>query len=133
MHDDLYQLLTNELGIAALFPGGIHHMSLPQDVDVWPAMAFQLVSQVDIAEDMESPDGETIDQANYQFSITAKDSNTAITASDAFIAIFRKFKGTMGATIVQAVTIGNNSHLEERVGDKLRRQVVTDFLIIFNV
>lgn len=133
MHDDLYQFLVNELGIAALFPGGIHHMSLPQSVSKWPAMAFQQVSMVEFAEDMEAPDDAKVDQANYQFAITAKDSQAVITASDAFIAIFRNFRGTMGATIVQAVTLGNVIHLEDRQGDKLRRRVVTDFLIFFNV
>lgn len=133
MHDDLYNLLTTELGIASLFPGGIHHMSLPQGVDTWPAMAFQQVSRVEFAEDMEAPDDPKVDQVNYQFSITAKDSHTVIEASDAFIAIFRNFRGTMGATVVQAITLGNVIHLEDRQGDKLRRQVVTDFLIFFNV
>lgn len=132
MHDDLFQLLTEELGIASLFPGGIHHMSLPQGVDVYPAMAFQQVSMVEFAEDMESPDQPKVDQANYQFSITAKDSHTVISTSDAFIAIFRNFRGTMGATIVQSVQLGNVIQLEDRRGDKLRRQVVTDFLIFFN-
>ncbi len=133
MHDDLYQFLTNELGIAALFPGGIHHMSLPQDVDKWPAMSFQQVSQAEFAEDMESPNDDKIDQVNYQFAITAKTSNVAVVAADAFGSIFRNFRGTMGATRIQTITVGNVTHLEERLGDKLRRRVILDYSIFFDV
>ena len=75
MHDDLYQYLTTENAVASLFPGGIHHMSVPQDVNEWPAMAFQQVSQTEIADDMESPNDDKIDQANYQFAITADNSD----------------------------------------------------------
>ena len=133
MHDDLYQYLTTEDGIAALFPGGIHHMSLPQNVDEWPAMSFQLSSQIEVAPDMEAPNDEKIDQVNYSFAITDPQSAPSITASDAFNTIFRNFRGMMGTTNIQNIDVGNVSHLEERIGDKLRRRVVSDFSIFFDV
>lgn len=133
MHDDLFQYLTTEDGIAALFPGGVHHMSLPQSVKKWPAMAFQLVSLVELADDMEAPNDAKIDQASYQFAITADKSAAAITAADAFHSIFRNFRGIMGSTRVQEISAGNVAHLEERLGDKLRRRVILDYSIKFDV
>lgn len=133
LQNDLYQYLTTADGIASLFPGGVHHMSIPQDVNEWPAMAFQLISEFEFAEDMEAPNDAKLDQANYQFTITANQSALATAAADAFHAIFRNFRGTMGATRVQAISVGNVNHLEERRGDKLRRAVVLDYSINFDV
>lgn len=133
MHDDLYQYLITHVGIVALFPGGIHHMSIPQDVKIWPAMSFQLISLNEFAEDMEAPNDAKIDVASYQFAMTGNQSAQIITVADAFRSIFRNFRGTMGATVVQSVTPGNTTQLEERQGDKVRRRVVSDFLITFNV
>lgn len=131
-HNDLYAYLIGTSAVNDLFAGGIHHMSVPQDVDVWPAMSFQLVASSEFAADMDGPNDPTIDQMNYQFSITDNDSAGVIAAADSFHAIFRNFRGTMGASTVQLITVGNVTHLEERQGDKLRRRVVLDYSIFIN-
>ena len=133
LHDDLYEYLTTEDGIEALFPGGVHHMSIPQDVNRWPALAFQQITSSEVAEDMEAPNDAKLDQTNYQFAITADKSAAAVQASDAFHQIFRNFRGTMGATRIQSIGVGNVTQLEERRGDKLRRRVVLDYALFFNV
>jgi hypothetical protein len=129
LQNDLYSWLTTDVVIAPLFPGGVHHMAIPQDVETWPAMAFQQVSQVEIAEDMEQPNDAKIDQVLYQFTITADSSADVITAADTLNDVFRNFRGTMGASNIQTINIGNISHLEEQKGDKLRRAVVMDYSI----
>lgn len=129
LHNDLYNWLSSEPEVVALFPGGIHHESLPQDINTWPAMSFFQVSQVEIAEDMEAPNDAKLDQFQYQFDIVADNSAQSIDAADRFLRIFRNFRGTMATTRVQWVDMVNVSHIEERRGDKLRRRVSMDFSI----
>lgn len=133
MQNDLYNWLTNTAEVAALFPGGIYHESLPQDVDNWPAMSFFQVTQTEIAEDMEAPNDDKIDQVSYQFDVVADSSAPCIDAANSFLRIFRNFRGTMTTTRIQMVALANISHLEERRGDKLRRRVAMDFSITFDV
>jgi len=130
MHSDLYTYLTGTPAIADEFPGGIHHEALPQDVNVWPAMSFFQVSQVEYADDMDAPDDDKLDEVQYQFDIVADGSQDALAAADTFLGIFRNFRGTMSATRVQHVRLTNVSHLGEHRGDKLRRRVSLDFSII---
>lgn len=131
IHDDLFQYLTTEPAFDGLFPGGIHHMSVPQDVDTWPTLDFQLVANTEVSEDLDSED--RLDQVNYQFAVTGDNSSAVIHASDVFNRVFREFRGMMGATRVQWIILGNIAHLEERRGDKLRRRVVLDFSIFFDL
>ena len=133
LQNDLYNWLANHASIPGLFPGGIHHNSIPQDVSVWPAMAFFQVSHIEIAEDMDGPAGDLLDQTQYQFDVVADNSNDAVTAANQFLSIFRVFRGTMTATRIQSIALANVSHLEERRGDKLRRRVSMDFSITFDV
>lgn len=132
-HNDLYAYLTGTPAVNSLFPGGVHHMSVPQDVSTWPAMAFQLIASQEFAQDMSGPNDPTIDRINYQFAITDDDSAGVISAADSFHAIFRNFRGTMGASNVQQIDVGNVTHLEERQGDKLRRRVILDYSIFIDV
>lgn len=131
IHDDLYAYLTATF--ANLFPGGIHHESLPQDVATWPAVSFTQVTQTEIGADMEAPNDDKIDQVTYQFDIVADTSAVAINAAKPFLRAFRNFRGTMTTTRVQLVAPVNVSHLEERRGDKLRRRVSMDFTITYDV
>ena len=131
MHSDLYTYLTGTPAIASLFPGGIHHESLPQDVETWPAMAFFQISRNEIAEDMEAPNDVKLDEVQYQFDVISDSSQASLSAADTFLGIFRNFRGTMTATNVQHIRLGSETHLEERSGDKLRRRVSLDFAIIF--
>ncbi len=129
LHNDLYNYLTTTAEVETLFPGGIHHESLPQDVETWPAMSFFQVSQNEFGEDMEGPNDEKLDQIQYQFDIVADSSAAAVGAADTFLGIFRNFTGTMTTTRIQMVALTNVTQLEERRGDKLRRRVSMDFLI----
>ena len=132
LHNDLYSYLIGTPDIVALFPGGIHHMTLPQDVDEWPAVTFQGITRIEIGNDMESPNDDKVDQASYQFDVIADASGPCIDAADAFLRIFRNFRGTMQTTRVQWVQMQNVNHFEERRGDKLRRRVSMDFSITFD-
>jgi hypothetical protein len=131
LHSDLYAYLVGTSEIAELFPGGIHHESLPQDVETWPALSFFQVSRNEIFDDWEAPDDVKLDEVQYQFDIVSPDSQSTLAAADTFLSIFRNFRGTMSTTRVQHIRLGNESHLEERRGDKLRRRVSMDFAIIF--
>lgn len=133
IHNDLYNWLSNEPTVTALFPGGIYHASLPQDVSVWPAVSFFQVSQVEVAEDMNAPGDAKLDQATYQFDVVADGSAAAIAAADAFLTIFRNFRGTMATTRIQMIDVSGVTHLEDRRGDKLRRRVSMDFSITFDM
>jgi len=133
LHNDIYAWLSSTPEIDSLFPGGIHHESLPQDVDEWPALTFSLVSQREIAADMEAPNDEKLDSATYQFDVIANASQPALTAADSFLSICRNFRGTMTTTKVQEVDFLNVTHFEERRGDKLRRRVSLDFSITYEV
>lgn len=130
-HSDLYTYLTGTPAVNDLFPGGIHHESLPQDIEIWPAMAFFQISRNEVFEDMEAPNDEKLDEVQYQFDIISDASQPTLVAADSFLSIFRNFRGTMSASVVQHIRLGNESHLEERHGDKLRRRVSLDFAIIF--
>jgi len=133
IHADLYQWMITDPIVSALFPGGIHHQSIPQDVTEWPAMYFAQVSQQEFAEDMEQPNDEKLDQHLYQFDVIGSTSAEAITASNTFLGIFRNYRGTMLTTRIQRVSLQNVSQLEDRRGDKLRRRVSLDFSITIDV
>lgn len=129
LHVDLYNYLTETPEVASLFPGGAHHMSVPQDVKTWPAVSFFLVGEQEFADDAESPNDDKMGQYTYQFDVVGDDSAKTLEAADRFKRIFRNFRGTMLTTNVQWVQLVNVSHLEERRGDKLRRRVSVDFQI----
>ena len=133
LQSDLYTWLTTNAPVVALFPGGVHHQSLPQESISWPSLTFFQVSRIEIAEDMEQPNDAKMDQASYQFDVMADTSQAAVSAAESFLSIFRNFRGTMSATRIQHVDLSSIAHLEERRGDKLRRRVSMDFSIIFEV
>ena len=131
---DLYNYLTETADIAALFPGGVHHMSVPQDVKTWPAVSFQLITQSEQFDDMEAPnDVQKMDSLSYQFDVVADSSAAAIAAGESFVEKMRRFRGTMTTTRVQWVSLSNIAHLEDRRGDKLRRRVSIDLLFYIDV
>lgn len=133
LHNDLYTYLTTTTAISDLFPGGIYHLSMPQEITTYPALSFQMVTHTEFADDMEAPNDAKIDQFSYQFDIVADKSAVCINAADSFVQIFRNFRGTMTGTRVQWVNLQNVTHLEERRGDKLRRRVSVDFTIFVDV
>jgi hypothetical protein len=133
LQSDLYQWMITTPEVSVLFPGGIHHESLPQDVSDWPAMHYTQVSHQEIAEDMESPNDQKIDQLLFQFDVIGRTSAEAINAAHVFLGIFRNYRGTMLATRVQWISLSNVSQLEDRRGDKLRRRVSMDFSITIDV
>lgn len=132
MHNDLYQWLKNDTGIAGIFGSRIYHMAVPTDVSTYPCMTFQQITNTEVANDMEHPDGVKLRQSIYQFDIVAKGSADVINAADSFAAIFRYFRGTIGSTTVRHTELTNSTHLEERDGDKLRRRISMDFAITFD-
>ena len=133
LQNDLFTYLTGTPAVADLFPGGIYHESLPQEVKVWPAMSFFQAAQTEIAADMEQPNDAKLDEHLYQFDVFADNSDASISAANTFLGIFRNFRGTMTATRIQMVSLTNVSHIEERRGDKLRRRVSLDFSITIDV
>jgi hypothetical protein len=133
LHNDLYSWMIGTPGVSSLFPGGIHHLSLPQDVETWPALTFQLITRIETAPDMNSPNDAKLDTVTYQFDVYSDASASGITAAESFLGIFRNFRGTMTTTEIQMVELSNVSQLEERRGDKLRRRVSMDFSITFEV
>ena len=96
-------------------------------------MYYTQVAQTEIAEDMESPNDQKLDQLMFQFDVIGTTSAEAINAADVFLGIFRNYRGTMLATRIQWVSLSNVSHLEDRRGDKLRRRVSLDFSITIDV
>lgn len=129
LHKDLYAFLKDSPEIADLFSGRIFHEWSPQATENWPSLVFFLTSQTEIAEDMEEPGNEKIDQANYQFDVYGRKSAKVTEVAKAFDDVFRNFVGTMGATRVQRIALGNISHLGEIVGDKQVRRVSLDYAI----
>ncbi len=112
-----------------MFDGRIFHEWSPQATEEWPSLVFFLTSVNEIAEDMEEPGNQKIDQANYQFDVYGRKSAKVTEVADAFDGVFRNFVGTMGATRVQRIALGNISHLGEIVGDKQVRRVSLDYAI----
>lgn len=133
MHNDLYQYLSGNTGISAIFSDRIFHMSLPQSVTTYPALTFQLISRTPLWPDLEEPNDFKVDSSLYQFDVIATSSGDAVAAADSFDSIFRNFRGTMGSTRVQWVGLQNIQHLEDRDGDKLRRRIILDYSITFDV
>ncbi len=131
MHDDLYTYLTATF--AATFGARIYHMSLPQSVNTWPALTFQQISRSEEWRDMDAPAADKVDSVLYQFEIVAATSAVAIAAAAAFDSVFRDFRGTMSATNIQDVELTNETHLDDRDGDKLRRRVVLTYTLTFDV
>ena len=82
---------------------------------------------------MEAPNDAKIDSCVYQFNVIAVASADVVSAADTFNSIFRNFRGTMGTTKVHTVEMNNQTQLEERDGDKLRRVINMDYTIIFDV
>jgi len=130
---DLYQWMTTDPIVSALFPGGIHHMSLPQSVTTWPAMYYSLVTKNEVGEDMESPYDAKLDLEMFQFDVIADSSKETIDAANTFLGILRNYRGTMLASRIQWVSLSSMTHLEERRGDKVRRRVSMDFSITVDV
>ena len=106
-------------------------MSMPTSVNEFPAMTFMQVAQQEEAPDFEAPNDEKMDTSWYSFGIIAESSETVVGAAEAFDALFRNFRGTMGSVEVQSVVLNNISHLEERYGDKLRRRISMDYSITY--
>lgn len=131
MHDDLYTFLTTDPTLAALFGGRVYHEWVPQNHNTWPAMRFQLVSLIDVAEDMEAPFA-GMDQARYQFDVIGDTSAQVIAAADTVDSVLRAWRGTIGATTIQHVALGSKQHLGEIVGDKQRRRVSLDYEITYS-
>ncbi len=129
LHADLYAFLRDTSEINDLFSGRIFHEWTPQANDAWPSMVFFLTSVNEIAEDMEQPGDDKIDQANYQFDVYGRKSKEVTEVAGTFDRVFRNFVGTMGATRVQRIALGNISHLGEIVGDKMVRRVSLDYAI----
>jgi hypothetical protein len=129
LHRDLYAFLKDTAQIADLFTGRIFHEWVPQENDKWPSLVFSLTSQIEVAEDMEQPGDEKIDQSNYQFDVYGRKSADTIEAADTFDSVFRNFTGTMGATRIQRIELTSNTHLGEIVGDKTVRRVSLDYAI----
>ncbi len=128
-HPDLYAFLKDTAQISNLFSGRIFHEWTPQANDEWPSLVFFLTSQTEIGEDFEQPGDEKIDQSNYQFDIFGRKSQQVTEVADTFDRVFRNFTGTMGATRVQRIALGNISHIGEIVGDKQVRRVSLDYAI----
>ncbi len=128
-HKDLYAFLKDTEQINELFSGRIFHEWSPQATEKWPSLVFFLTSESEIAEDMEEPGNEKIEQANYQFDVYGRKSKEVTEVANTFDGVFRNFVGTMGATRVQRIALGNISHLGEIVGDKQVRRVSLDYAI----
>jgi len=133
LHNDLFQYLTSNETMVALFADRVYHMSLPTEVKTFPALTFQQISRQEEGLDMDAPNDEKMDSVLFQFDVVGKASQDAVGAADAFDAVFRNFRGTMGATKVQDVVLNNITQLEDREGEKLRRRVTLDYSITFNV
>lgn len=129
LHKDLYAFLKDTPEIDELFSGRIFHEWSPQATEEWPSLVFFLTSVSEFAEDMEEPGNDKIDQSNYQFDVYGRKSAEVTETADAFDGVFRNFVGTMGATRVQRIAVGNISHLGEIVGDKQVRRVSLDYAI----
>ncbi len=133
MHSDLFKFLREHSVITSLFADRVYHMSLPTNVQTFPALTFQQIAQSEEAPDFEAPNDDKMDSALYQFDVIAEKSHDAILAADSVNTLLRNFRGTMGATNVQSVEMTNISHNEERSGDKLRRRVILDYSFTFDV
>ncbi len=131
MHDDLFQFLTNNPAITAIFGARIFHEFLPQSNDTYPALTFQLASSNDTAEDMEDNDAQRLVEDRWQMDVIARKSADVINAAKQFDSIFRIFRGTMGAVAVQHIERANESHLGDVTGDKQNRRVSLDYSITF--
>jgi hypothetical protein len=129
VHSDLYAFLKDTAEISGLFDGRIFHEWTPQANDAWPSLVFFLTSVNEQAEDFEQPGDSKIDQSNYQFDVYGRKSKQVTEVADTFDRVFRNFTGTMGATRVQRIALGNISHLGEIVGDKMVRRVSLDYAI----
>ncbi len=132
LHVDLYAFLKDTTQIADLFGSRIFHEWNPQSNDEWPTLVFSLTTQNELAEDMEAPGDDKIDQSNYQFDIYGRKSKATVEAAKTFDDVFRNFRGTMGATRIQRIELTSNAHLGEIVGDKTVRRVSLDYAIFHN-
>lgn len=128
-HKDLYAFLKDTEQINELFDGRIFHEWSPQATEKWPSLVFFLTSETEIAEDMEEPGNDKLEQSNYQFDVYGRKSKEVTEVANTFDRVFRNFVGTMGATRVQRIALGNISHLGEIVGDKQVRRVSLDYAI----
>lgn len=131
MDEDLYVWLTTTPSIVALFADRVYHEWAPQSIATWPVLVYRLVSSVEIAPDMDAPNDEKIDNPHYQFDVYARSSAEVLETAKAFDAVFRNFRGTMGAARIQMIERANVSHLGEIVGDKAVRRVSLDYSIFF--
>lgn len=131
MHDDLYAYLTGTAAITALFGDRVYHEWVPQNHNDWPALTFQQVSLIDLAEDFDGPFA-SMDQARYQFDIIGDTSAQVVAAAETFDSVFRALRGTIGSTTVQHVSLGSQQQLGEMVGDKQRRRVSLDYEITYS-
>jgi hypothetical protein len=129
LQTDLYAYLKDTAQIADLFGSRIFHEWMPQGNDEWPSLVFFLTSETEIAEDMEQPGDDKIDQSNYQFDIYGRKSKATVEAGGTFDKVFRNFTGTMGATRIQRIELSSKAHLGEIVGDKTVRRVSLDYAI----
>ncbi len=133
LHSDLYAFLKDTKQIADLVDSRIYHEWMPQDTDEWPTMVFFQVSVTEQAQEMCPEESTRLDSSNYQFDIYGRKSKQVTEAADTFDSVFRNFVGTMGATRIQQIVLGNISHLGEIVGDKMVRRVSLDYAIFHDV
>lgn len=133
IHRSLFQFLKAEPSLVTEFGDRIYHEWPPQSQTVYPMLSFQKVAGNEFAEDMEAPGDSKMEQANYQFDVWGKTSDDVVGAAETFDSVLRNFRGTMGAVDVQHITLGNESHLGEIIGDKQVRRVSFDFVIYYNL
>lgn len=133
LHKDLYAFLKDTATIADLVGSRIYHEWMPQDTDEWPTLVFFQVSKTEQGEEMCPEESPRLDLTNYQFDIYGRKSKQVVEAADTFDSLFRNFVGTMGATRIQLIALGNISQLGEIVGDKMVRRVSLDYAIYHDV
>jgi hypothetical protein len=129
----LYAYLKDTPQIADLVGERIYHEWMPQPNNEWPVLVFFKVSTTEQAEEMCPEESPRVDVSNYQFDIYGRKSKQVTEAADTFDSVFRNFVGTMGATRIQQIALGNISHLGEIVGDKMVRRVSLDYAITHDV
>ena len=130
-HSDLISYLQANETVRQNAPGGVFHEFVPQGQTEYPVLVVSLISNVEVAVDLDYPDGAKLEERRYQFDIQGQRSEQVVDAVEAIDAMMVALRGAVGSTSVQWVERTGQRDLSSLDGDKLRRRISTDYTIYF--